>query len=242
MDFKAKFALSLLMAVSFFPLLNPGSTPGFLPEEERLASTPSMPPLRPVKNLPIEPLAVLTVCPEGPPTCRFASLQEAIESAPETPPVTTWETPPKLPLIHIAPGLYEERVVILKNVWLKGADRESVTLRGPDHAEAQGSAAAAIFIAGADHLAVAVEALTIEGPIRIVGSVSGVLLNNRFQPDRDGNGGVELNGLLNLNLENNLFTHTGIYMTGALPLFEDGLEGFAGGEGIRIGANVFLGS
>lgn len=59
----------------------------------------------------------LTVCPEGPPVCQFAKIQEAIDTA-----------PPKA-TIEVAPGIYVENLVLYKEVLLKGAGAEQTILQ-----------------------------------------------------------------------------------------------------------------
>ncbi len=191
-------------------------------------------------DLPIEPLVELTVCPQGPPVCQFTKIQEAIDAAPFTAPVESWDPPPQIPFVRIAPGLYEESITILKNIWLQGADKEKVILRG----RIQGTNPPfALFIAGSFGLGIGVENMTIEGGLRITGEVTGLIRNNRFQPDALGKGGADLGGTLNIALVNNLFARTGIYVVGALPLFRDRLGGFRGQEAsVVIDHNVFTGS
>lgn len=163
----------------------------------------------------IKPLVELTVCPEGPPACQFSTIHEAIEAAPETPPVTNWQSPPEIPLVHIAPGLYIERLAILKNVWLKGADHDAVILRSPE----EGQNHVTVFIAGPHYLAVILQNLTIEGEVKVAGSVGGVFLNNLLRPDPTGISGVSLMGELALDIRGNVFLDTPISLYPVAPLF-----------------------
>ncbi len=169
-------------------------------------------------QVPVKPLVELTVCPEGPPVCQFSKIQEAIEAAPETPPVTTWQFPPEIPLIRIAPGLYEERLVILKNVWLKGADHDSVTLRRPEKLQDP----VVVFVAGSHYSAMILQDVTIEGRVKVVGSTSGLFSNNIFRPDPTGNSGVQLSGELSVGFVGNVFLDAPISLYPVAPLFLPG--------------------
>ena len=61
---------------------------------------------------------VLTVCPEGPPQCDFAHIQEAVVAAqPGT-------------ILKIRPGLYEEHILIDKSLQIVGEPNARVQIRG----------------------------------------------------------------------------------------------------------------
>ncbi len=184
-----------------------------------------------VQELPVKPLVELIVCPEGPPVCQFSKIQEAIEAAPATPPITDLQSPLEIPLIRIAPGIYEERLTILKNVWLQGASQESVILRRPSSSQDSVTA----FVAGSYYTAVAFQNLTFEGEVQVVGSVRGAFFNNRFQADSQGNGGMQLKGELALDIISNLFLDVPIVLYPVAPLFEHH-------NSVVIFANRFIGS
>ncbi|MDH7556603.1 MAG: right-handed parallel beta-helix repeat-containing protein [Candidatus Methanosuratincola sp.] len=150
--------------------------------------------------LPIEPAVELTVCPEGPPICQFQKIQDAIDAAPDTPPLLPFlETPFKIPLIHILPGIYVENLVILKSVWLQGVGQELVTLRSiavntgiqTGELSTEEVLRPTVFIASSNYLVVGLEGLAIEGGLQIVGLVRGFIRNNSFKI-----GGILLTGTL----------------------------------------------
>ncbi|MGQ9477154.1 MAG: right-handed parallel beta-helix repeat-containing protein [Candidatus Bipolaricaulia bacterium] len=159
----------------------------------------------------LEPLVELSVCPEGPPTCQFERIQDAIDAAPDTAPVYPWEPPPKIPFIRILPGTYVEDLVILKNVWLQSAGRELVTLRSTGisaglqkgEIKLREILRPAIFIAGSNYLGGGIEGLSIEGGLQIMGIVSGFIIrNNSFKI-----GGISLTGVFaNLFITDNSIT------------------------------------
>lgn len=180
--------------------------------------------LNQVQEPPVRPLVELTVCPEGPPVCQFARIQQAIEAAPETPPVTDWQSPPEIPLIRIAPGLYKERLIILKNIWLKGADRELVTIRQ----EGKPQDPVTAFVAGSHYLAVVLQNLSIEGEVKVIGSISGGFFNNIFRPDSMGNGEVRLMGELALGFISNIFLDTSLFLYPVAPLYLPGVSDSVG--------------
>lgn len=71
---------------------------------------------------------ILTVCPEGPPRCQFAKIQDAIDAAPEREiPFPPYYEPGAE--IRVAPGIYEENLLIRKHVILKGAGKDQTFLR-----------------------------------------------------------------------------------------------------------------
>jgi len=96
---------AVLLAVCFSIVLGLGSSPSLQP-----------PPLTPP---PQELMYPLTVCPEGPPACDFATIGEALEAA-----------IPKA-LILIAPGTYRESLTITKSVRLIATERGQVRLEVP---------------------------------------------------------------------------------------------------------------
>jgi nitrous oxidase accessory protein NosD len=112
-----------------------------------------------------EEIPVITVCPQGPPVCQFAKIQEAINAAQE----------PQSPLyeptaeIRIAPGTYEENLQLIhKVVLLKGTGKDQVFLR-PAHKHQP-----TILIVGAIGGAVAlIEGVTIDGIVALAGLGSG---------------------------------------------------------------------
>lgn len=61
---------------------------------------------------------VLTVCPEGPPTCQFSKIQEALDAAADGATISIW------------PGIYveQEELLIAKNINLLGSEPRSVRL------------------------------------------------------------------------------------------------------------------
>ena len=167
--------------------------------------TPSRLYLQESRPLPIQPSVELTVCPEGPPRCSFARIQDAIDAAPYTPPFNEWSERelPSMPFIRIAPGLYRENLVILKSVFLQGED--------PDRTVVQGQLSAtpspfALFIAGSFGIGVGTTGLTIQGGAQIIGIVGGMIYDNRFLPHPDtGLSGMLVSGQLNLWIFQNRF-------------------------------------
>lgn len=179
------------------------------------------------QELPITPSITLTVCPEGPPTCDFKRIQEAIEAAPETPPVRSWEEKPVIPLIKIAPGTYEENLLVLKNLWLQGAGRERTTVVG--QLEGLDARRPTIFIAGSWPIAIGITGLTVEGTgeaIQVVGRVSGMIADNFIRARGDtGVGGIWITGALtHLVIDKNIITggKNGIVLQGVIGIAELG--------------------
>jgi parallel beta-helix repeat protein len=84
-----------------------------------------------------------TVCPQGPPTCPFKKISEAIQAAE---PGST---------ITIGPGTYSERLLIDKSLTLRGAGRTATTLQAR-------SEDFAITVRGTAH--VTIEGIRISGP------------------------------------------------------------------------------
>ncbi|MEM4409106.1 MAG: right-handed parallel beta-helix repeat-containing protein [Candidatus Caldarchaeum sp.] len=148
------------------------------------------------QEFPIIPSITLTVCLEGPPTCDFKKIQDAINAAPETPPVRSWKEKPVIPLIKIAPGTYEENLIVLKSLWLQGAGRERTTVIGK--LEGLDAQHPTIFVAGSWHIAVGITNLTIAGnheAIQVVGRVSGMIVDNFIRAQGETRvGGIWLTG------------------------------------------------
>jgi len=65
------------------------------------------------------PPPLLTVCPQGPPACDFASIQEAVQAA--NPGDILW----------IYPGTYQESLIIDKSLKLVASQREKVIIQPP---------------------------------------------------------------------------------------------------------------
>jgi len=196
------------------------------------------------ENLPIEPLVELTVCPEGPPRCQFPKIQEAIDAAPFTPPVVSWSPPPQIPLIRILPGVYQENVVIIKNVWLRGAGKDQVTIRSEDLKPGQMvSTLYALFIAGAAYLGIGIENLTLEGGIKIAGDVTGFIRNNRFLPHPSiGLSGIFLSGQFNLIIAENQVVGGNYYNQGITVIGVSSLGAMGVGRGLNTEPYDFNGS
>jgi hypothetical protein len=145
---------------------------------------------------PFEPTVELTVCPQGPPACQFQKIQAAIEAAPGTDPIGSWDKPPRIPLIRVAAGLYTEQLTLSKNIWLRGAGRERVTLR-PNPLIRQATISIAPLHAFVQFgIGIGLQGLTIEGPVHISGIVSGLISDNHFRPavfpESDSFGGLYL--------------------------------------------------
>lgn len=68
----------------------------------------------------------IVVCPQKLPLCQFTKIQDAINAAPDGSSATGYAPPAK---IIVAPGVYEENLIILKSVILQGAERDQVILR-----------------------------------------------------------------------------------------------------------------
>lgn len=81
---------------------------------------------RPQVLLPQQEPPIIIVCPQGPPFCPFSRIQDAINAAPDGSSATGYVPPTK---IIVAPGTYEENLVISKSVILQGAERDQVILR-----------------------------------------------------------------------------------------------------------------
>jgi len=99
----------------------------------------------------------LTVCPQGPPICDFARIQEAIDAAPEG---TT---------IRIKEGTYVERLVIRKSLRLIGIGQERVFLKRvmPEQSP-QEWLEPTLMIEGDRIIQVWIEGLSIVGPLSAV--------------------------------------------------------------------------
>lgn len=102
----------------------------------------------------------LTVCPQGPPACQFAKIQEAIESAREE------------DIIQVGPGIYQENLLIGKRITLKGIDPGKVLLKAAVESEpailiqvAQGVVLTSMGIRGGD-----VGIRIVEASVRILGN------------------------------------------------------------------------
>ncbi len=65
-------------------------------------------------------MQVITVCPQGPPTCQFSKIQEALDAAAEG------------GTVLIGPGLYKENVQITKSLRLIGVSQEQVRIQAVD--------------------------------------------------------------------------------------------------------------
>lgn len=201
----------------FVGLLVIGSVPATVPVQQLVPTS-----VQEQQELPIMPSVILTVCPEGPPTCDFQRIQEAINAAPETPPVTSWEEKPVIPLIKISPGTYEENLVVLKSLWLQGAGREQTTVVG--RLEGLDAQRPTIFVAGSWPIAIGITGLTIGGiseAIQITGEISGMISENKIVAlGEKGIGGIWLKGALSyLVISNNIvaFGEAGIRLESVSP-------------------------
>lgn len=211
-----------VLSLTFVPigLLVIGSVTATPPVQHQLASTS----VHEQQELPITPSVTLTVCLKGPPTCDFRKIQDAINAAPETPPVRSWEEKPVIPLIKIAPGTYVENLVVLKNLWLQGqgAGHEQTIVRG--QLEGLDAQRPTIFIAGSWPIAVGITGLYIGGiskAIQIAGQISGMISDNKIIAlGEKGVGGIWLQGALAyLVISNNLIAlgETGIHLENVSP-------------------------
>ncbi len=129
-------------------------------------------------------LPVITVCPEGPPVCQFSKIQEAINAAPESNYPGPWYTPAAE--IHIAPGTYEENLLIRKSVILKGAGNGKTILRAPRGGRE--TITIILIVWNFSGVEAYISGLTFQGNqqrgrvgIHIIGDVSAVIQNNRFE-------------------------------------------------------------
>lgn len=93
----------------------------------------------------------LLVCPEGPPQCEYASIQAAIDAAPEG------------ATVRVGPGTYVETLKIAKSLRLVGAgeDKSTLTLTVPETIEER---IPQIEIRGNDLKQVWIEGLTLKAP------------------------------------------------------------------------------
>jgi hypothetical protein len=115
---------------------------------------------------------VFTVCPDGPPKCQFAKIQEAIDAAPD-PQSPYWEPTAE---IQVAPGTYEESLQLIhKVVLLKGAGKNLVFVRTPHIYKP------VLLIAGATGFSSAlIEEFTFKGDIALAGGPVGAhILHNK---------------------------------------------------------------
>ncbi|GEM_PF-3343116 len=199
------------------------------------------------EGLPIRPSVELTVCPEGPPRCQFATIQEAIDTAPFTPPFDEWDErePPSMPLIRIAPGLYRENLVILKSVFLLGDGPERTVVQGQLSAIPSPSPFA-LFVAGSFGIGVGVTGLTLQGGAQIIGIVGGMIYDNQFLPDPDtGLSGLLVSGQLNLWIFRNRFVGGGPFNVGfqavdlSFGFFSEGI--FGRRDSLVLEENTFTG-
>jgi len=129
---------------------------------------------------------IIVVCPEGPPLCQFAKIQDAINAAPDGSSATSYIPPTE---ILVAPGTYEENLVIRKSVILKGSDRDRVILR-PKPGGGRETRAAILAVGDIAPMTVQISGFTIQQSsdrggavgIHMVGQWFGALIyNNRFQ-------------------------------------------------------------
>lgn len=189
--------MPLLKAIKMFSIIVVVSSV-LVPLTGAITSPSSVHPMYAQQELPIIPSITLTVCPEGPPTCDFKKIQDAINAAPETPPVKSWEERPVIPVIKISPGTYEENLIILKSLWLQGAGREKTRVVGKlTGLDAQRPT---IFVAGSWPIAIGITGLYLGGSaeiIQIVGQVSGIISKNAIVAlGEQGRGGIALRGAL----------------------------------------------
>lgn len=238
-----RLTLLLLILLSSLFLLSKGLAPSSSPNGEDLALAPLVLSSSQAESLPIEPLVELTVCPEGPPMCQFSKIQEAIDAAPLTPPVISWDPPPKIPLIRILPGVYQENVVILKNIWLRGSGKDQVTIRSEGMGtERIVSTLYALFVAGAAYLGVGIENLTLEGGIKLTGDITGLIRNNRLLPHPSiGLSGIFLSGWFNLIIAENQIVGGNYYNQGITVIGASSL-GVVGAEQLDVEPYDFNGS
>jgi hypothetical protein len=129
---------------------------------------------------------IIVVCPEGPPLCAFTEIQDAINAAPDGSSATSYIPPTE---ILVAPGTYEENLVITKSVILRGGDRDRVILR-PKPGGGRETRAAILVVGGLTPLTVQISGFTIQQSsdqggaigIHMVAQWFGALIyNNRFQ-------------------------------------------------------------
>lgn len=129
---------------------------------------------------------IIVVCPEGPPLCAFTKIQDAINAAPDGSSATSYIPPTE---ILVAPGTYEENLVITKSVILRGGDRDRVILR-PKPGGGRETRAAILVVGGLTPLTVQISGFTIQQSsdqggaigIHMVAQWFGALIyNNRFQ-------------------------------------------------------------
>jgi nitrous oxidase accessory protein NosD len=112
-----------------------------------------------------EELPVITVCPQGPPVCQFAKIQEAINAAPD-PESPYWEPTAE---IRVASGTYEENLQLIhKAVLLKGTGKDQVFLR-PAHKHQP----TILFVGAIGGAGALIEGVTIDGIVALAGGVSG---------------------------------------------------------------------
>jgi parallel beta-helix repeat protein len=127
-----------------------------------------------LKVIPVS-LQAWIVCPEGPPSCQFSKIQEAIDGVPEG---TT---------IEIKAGIYEENLLIRKSVTLEAIQGEQVILKS-----AQENSPAMLLVSSRP-IDVRVTGLTIlparslqGNGIELMGAVKAVLERNIIQYHRWG--------------------------------------------------------
>ncbi len=195
-------------------------------------------------GVPIQASIVLDVCPHGPPECNFTSIQKAIEEAPPVRPFLSWsnfdeDNPLLIPLIRVAPGEYEENLIILKGVWLQGKSHENTLIRNVsfNNRDSLAPSFSTIFATTGVVQPLFIEQLDIEGGLEVQGSFTGIISNNIFSSGENTIAEVSLSGNLNILIQDNIIEQS-LLINNVSPLFELLGGGINDDESIALNNNV----
>ncbi|MBI1742039.1 right-handed parallel beta-helix repeat-containing protein [Candidatus Acetothermia bacterium] len=165
-----------------------------------------------IKTFQYEIQHVLTVCSSGPPTCQYRKIQDAIDAAPED---LVSAPQPRGPItkIVVAPGIYEENLVIGKSVVLEGAGRDKVILR-PSSKIGQAAEVGILVVTNVYGVFVDISGIHIQRTDRgnsvsvmVLGALALTRLHqNRFESSIDG---VHIEASLSNVIEENEFLFSG---------------------------------
>lgn len=176
---------------------------------------------------------IIVVCPQGPPFCPFTKIQDAINAAPDGSSATAYIPPTK---IIVAPGTYEENLVIRKSVILQGGERDQVILR-PKAGGGRETGAAILVVGDIAPMYVQISGFTIQQSseqggavgMHIVGQWWGALIyNNRFQ---NSDAGIFLMYSARVAIRNNIF-EGGKFGGAGISVIDSGK--------LEIAENIFL--
>ncbi|OGF55010.1 MAG: hypothetical protein A2Z21_07720 [Candidatus Fraserbacteria bacterium RBG_16_55_9] len=151
----------------------------------------------------VESLIDLTVCPEGPPTCQFRTIQDAVVAAPSTqwiPPL--WQEPARLPRVLIPSGTYQENVLIVgKSIWLQAEEPGQVRLIADPSQSTPTLLAVGVISKDLAQMLLVVEGLEIQASfwgdgIQLLGTLYGLLYQTTVSGGRAGVAALGTSGSL----------------------------------------------